>query len=67
MPEREEDTLAADLLHGAREIADFLGLSERQAFHQIEQGNIPTTRMGRKIVASKSVLRRRFAPGEAAA
>jgi hypothetical protein len=61
MPDKAEP-LAVDLLHGAAEIAAFLGLTERQAFHQIEQGNIPTTRMGRLIVASKSALRRRFVP-----
>jgi hypothetical protein len=66
MEARQTEPLADDLLHGAREIADFLGLSERQAFHQIERGNIPTTRMGRLIVGSKTVLRRRFAPSEAA-
>ena len=58
----DEKPLAADLLHGAREIAAFLGISERRAFHQIEQGNIPTVKMGRLIVASKSALRRRFVP-----
>jgi hypothetical protein len=66
MEARQTEPLADDLLHGAREIADFLGLSERQAYHQIEHGNIPTTRMGRLIVGSKTVLRRRFAPSEAA-
>ncbi len=58
----DEVPLAADLLHGAAEIAAYLGLTERQAFHQIEQGNIPTRRMGRLIIASKTALRRRFVP-----
>jgi hypothetical protein len=55
-----DEPLAADLLIGARKIAAFIGITERQAFHQIEAGNIPTTRMGRLIVASKSGLRRHF-------
>ncbi len=63
---QDEKPLAKDLLHGAKEIADFLGIEERQARHQIDQGNIPVTRMGRLIVSSKTALRRRFDPSEAA-
>ena len=55
-------SLADDLLHGAEQIGTFLGISERQARHQIDQGNIPVTRMGRLIVGSKSALRQRFIP-----
>jgi hypothetical protein len=65
MPSQDEK-LANDLLHGAKEIADFLGIEERQARWQIDAGNIPTTRMGRLIIGSKNVLRRRFVPSEAA-
>jgi hypothetical protein len=54
--------LADDLLHGAAEIGKYLGISERAAFHQIANGQIPTVKMGRLIVASKTVLRRHFAP-----
>jgi hypothetical protein len=63
---QDERPLAQDLLHGAREIADFLGIEERQARHQIDRGNIPVTRMGRLIIGSKEVLRRRFVPIEQA-
>jgi len=59
-----ERPLADDLLHGAKEIANFLGITERQAFHQIEEGNIAVARMGRKIVGSKSALRRRLVPDQ---
>jgi hypothetical protein len=64
MFENDETPLADDLLHGAKEIADFLGIAERQARWQIDNGSIPVTRMGRLIVSSKSALRRRFVPTE---
>ncbi len=59
----DDKTLAADLLHGAAAIAAFIGIKERQARHQIEQGNIPVTRLGRLIISSKRALRQRFVPG----
>jgi hypothetical protein len=59
-----EQPLSKDLLFGAAPIAKFLGLTERQARHQIDHGQIPVTRMGRLIVASKRVLRRHFSPEE---
>lgn len=62
----DEQPLSADLLYGAQQIADFLGIETRNAYYQIERGYIPTTRMGSTIVASKSALRRRFAPSEVA-
>ena len=60
----KEAPLAADLLHGACEIAAYLGISERETYYAIEAGHIPVKRMGRLIVASKSVLRRAFVPEE---
>lgn len=64
---RDDDSLADDLLHGAAAIGDFLGISERAARHQIDAGRIPVSRLGRLIVGSKSVLRRRFTPQNDAA
>ena len=62
-PADQERRLADDLLYGAKAIADELGIEERQARWQIDQGNIQgVTRMGRLIVCSKSALRRQFAP-----
>jgi len=63
----QDETLADDLLYGAKEIADFLGIEERQARWQIDHGNIPIVRMGRLIVGSKTVLRRRFVPQDGVA
>jgi hypothetical protein len=62
----DEQPLARDLLIGAGPIAEFLGLTERAARHQLDQGQIPHTRMGRLIVGSKRVLRRHFSPEAAA-
>jgi hypothetical protein len=64
---RTDDSLAEDLLHGAKEIGDFLGITERQARHQIDNGAIPVTRLGRLIISSKQVLRQRFIPQNEAA
>ena len=63
----QDESLAADLLHGAKAIADFLGIDERQARWQIDNGSIPVARMGRLIVGSKTVLRRRFVPQDSEA
>jgi excisionase family DNA binding protein len=55
---------ATDLLVGTEAIAEYLGLGKRQIDWQIRNGNIPVTRMGRKIIGSKAALRRRFTPPE---
>jgi hypothetical protein len=60
--QRDEQPLAQDLLIGAAAIATFLGLTERAARHQIDEGEIPHVRMGRLIVGSKRVLRNHFSP-----
>ena len=57
-----EKTLADDLLHGAVAIGEFVGLKERPARWKIATGAIPTKRMGRNIVGSKTELRQLFAP-----
>jgi hypothetical protein len=56
-----------DLLWGAKEIAQFLRLNERQTRYQIDLGLIPVKRQGRLISASKSVLRQHFATPDATA
>ena len=47
---RDQDD-GADLLYGVPAIAGFLGLRQRQARHQIEDGRIPVFRMGAIICA----------------
>jgi hypothetical protein len=65
MPYEQLEPLSDDILVGAAAIAAFIGIDERSARYQIDQGNIPTTRMGRLILSTKSALRRRFTPEEA--
>lgn len=51
---------ARDLLYGVTAIADHLGLTNRQVYHQREQGLLPTFKMGRVVCASKSYLAEHF-------
>jgi excisionase family DNA binding protein len=50
------DTYAADLLYGARAIADYLGIKQRQAEHLIEQKRIPFFKIGRTVASRRSKL-----------
>jgi hypothetical protein len=52
--------LADDVLDGVKEIAAFIGKSERQTFHLVHAGAIPVFRLGKKIHARKSELERAF-------
>lgn len=61
----------ADLLYGVPAIAAFLGLTRHQAQHRIDEGALPTFRLGGKkgatICASKDALRSYMASLMAAA
>ena len=59
--------LAEDLLDGADAIAEFLGdgWNVRRIYYCVEREQLPVIRTGKRIVGSKSRLRRHFA-GEAA-
>ena len=50
--------VADDLLRGADQIAAYLGLSRRQAYHVISHKRLPTFRLGTVICARKSSLLR---------
>jgi hypothetical protein len=52
--------LTEDLLDGVKEIAAFIGKSERATFHLIHQKQLPVFRLGKKIHARKSELERAF-------
>jgi hypothetical protein len=56
------ETLASDVLHGVKAMANYIGLEERQVFYAIEAGHLPVSRIGRRIVAFKSVLQRHLRP-----
>ena len=49
-----------DFLHGARSIADFLGVPVRRAYYMLENGQIPAARIGDKWSARKSRLIEHF-------
>ncbi len=54
------DDLANDLLEGADEIAAFMGWNRRRAFYAAERKLIPIFRVGNRLSARKSSLRRRI-------
>lgn len=60
-------SLSDDLLSGAREIAGFTGLTEKQVYNYAEAGQIPVFRIGRRIYSRKSQLEQAFAAPAVAA
>lgn len=66
-----DDHSHADLLYGVKAIAAFLGLTDRQAQHRIDDGALPTFRLGGRargtICARRSTLRDHLAQLERAA
>lgn len=55
-----------DLIWNAKNIAKVLGVTERQAFHMLEAGDLPGAKqIGRRWVVSRKALER-FFEGEAA-
>jgi len=53
-----DNSLAGDILRGAAQIGDFIGLDEQKAFHKLEKRQIPADKEGRIWVSTKSRLRR---------
>ena len=58
---------ADDLLHGAHEIAAFLGEKPRRIHYLAERGELPAFRVGRLLYARKSTILRWLEALEAAA
>jgi hypothetical protein len=52
--------LSNDLLEGAQQIADYIGLGKRRTDYAIQNGRIPVFRIGCKIFARKSELHARL-------
>ena len=50
------ETTDNDLLQGAKAIADFIGLTQRQVFHLAEIGELPVFKIGGRLTARKSTL-----------
>lgn len=69
-PNQPPKSIADDMLHGVDEIAAFLGMTNRQAFHALSQGNIPgcfkigSLWKGRRSLIDEGLTR--LARGEAA-
>jgi hypothetical protein len=55
---KQADRLADDLLDGGAEIAAFLGTNVREVYHLAKTQRLPIGRLGRKLIASRSQLRR---------
>jgi hypothetical protein len=45
-----------EVLHGARAIADFLGVSEKAVYHMAERKRIPTFKLGKTLCARRSSI-----------
>ncbi len=56
----QENDLADDLLEGADEIAAFMGWNRRRVFYAAERKLIPIFRVGNRLSARKSSLRKRI-------
>jgi excisionase family DNA binding protein len=56
MSRDNDNHLAADILRGAEEIANYLGFPRRSIYHAASRGNIPTFRIGDLVCARKSTL-----------
>ena len=54
-----------DFLHGAKSIADFLGVPIRRAYYMLENGQIPAARIGDKWSARRSRLLEHYTEREA--
>jgi hypothetical protein len=52
--------LRDDTLYGAKEIANFLGCTQRKVFYYKEKKLVPLGCIGSQIIGSKSALRRHF-------
>lgn len=52
--------LSSELLDGVKDIAQFLGKTERATYHLIYNGHLPVIRKGRKIYARRSELEAAF-------
>ena len=60
-----DDRIKNDFLHGAKPIADELGLTRRQIYHAADHGLLPIFRMGKTLCAHRSSLREHLARLEA--
>ncbi len=50
------DNVANDLLRGAENIAEFLGITRRSVYYYAERGELPIFRLGNQLFARRSKL-----------
>ncbi len=55
-PKIDNPVDALDLVWGIKEIAKFIGRTERQAFYMASEGKIPAKQVGGRWVASRQKL-----------
>jgi hypothetical protein len=55
-----DESLASDLIYGAKVIGEYVGADARQANYMLETGKLPGFKLGNKWVARKSALKERF-------
>lgn len=60
-PATTEDSLADDILRGARAIGRYIGEDERAANHMCARGYIPCAKEAGQWIASKTALRQHYA------
>jgi excisionase family DNA binding protein len=51
-----DTTTISDLLYGVEDIAGYLGISKRAAYHLVERKRIPFFKIGRTLCARRSSL-----------
>jgi hypothetical protein len=64
MTTKSQSPLAADLLTGVEQIAQYIGWPVRKVQHQIAEGRLPVKRFGQGIIARKSELDRAFSAND---
>jgi len=60
MTTENSDTIASDVLRGAKQIGEFIGLKEKDAFHHLERGHVPAFKMGGIWTSTKTRLRAHY-------
>lgn len=50
------ESLSNDLLDGADAIAEFIGLDRKRVYHLCAQGQLPSFKLGGKLIARKSAI-----------
>ena len=62
-----KEVVSGDLLYGTRAIAEFLGMTMKQCEHRIQEGRIPTFRIGQTHCSRRSTMARWLDAQEAGA